>query len=144
MTVATRKMLWNLMLRPQADVRTELFPLGFRVAPTHLNSPVQGRARMQSLFLFFVRAGAPLFVAFVVYVASYSPFLKFAADSDSPYYRSPVLYRPVEWVILRTPLQVPLLWWSEFVGARSKTELQIWFFAQGISDPPTQIHFNFQ
>jgi hypothetical protein len=94
------------------------------------------------MFSLIVRAGSALSVAFVLYLASYSLFLKIAEDSESPYYRSPVLYRPVEWVVVRTPLQTAMLKWSEIVGARSQTEWQVWFFAQGISDPPSQIHFN--
>ena len=99
---------------------------------------------MQSPLSFSVRTGIPLFVAFVVYLASYAPFLKFTEDSESPYYRSPVLYRPAEWFILHTLLQSTLLQWSDLIGVRSKTELQVFYFGRGCSDPEEDFNFNIQ
>ena len=99
---------------------------------------------MQSPLSFSARTVALFFVAILIYLASYAPFLKIAEYSDSVYYRSPVIYRPVEWVILHTPLQSALLQWSDFVGVRSKTEWQIIYFGVGCSDPVERFHFNLQ
>lgn len=80
----------------------------------------------------------------VLYILSYAPFLRFSGDSWSPYYRAPAVYRPVEWIMLRTPLKASLLEWSTYCGVRDRCEFQVWYFAQGISDPTNEIHFNIQ
>ncbi len=87
--------------------------------------------------------GIALVFVLLTYVASYAVFLKFALDANSMYYRSPIFYRPVEWMIVKTPLQSMLLRWSECLGVRGRTEMQSYYFAQGISDPPEEIDINF-
>jgi len=87
--------------------------------------------------------GIGLLLVLITYVASYALFLKAAPDANSVYYRVPKFYRPVEWMIVKTPLQSMLLRWSECLDVRGRTEMQSYYFAQGISDPPEEIHFNF-
>jgi len=87
---------------------------------------------MRSFSSLVVRGISLWFVVFAIYVLSYAPFLKLTADPEFPIFRTPIVYRPAEWVILRTPLQPALLKWSEFLGARSEVELQLFFFAQGV------------
>jgi hypothetical protein len=83
-----------------------------------------------------------LIAAGVVYVASYPIFLRANPDAQLACYRSPRIFRPAEWVIVRTPLQPCLLKWAEVVGARPQVEWQAWYFAQGISDPMNDVHIN--
>jgi len=98
---------------------------------------------MQSVtFSDFFRIGLTIFILLIVYLTSYSPYLKLTQDSDSIGYRSPKFYRPAEWIIVKTPLQPVILQWAEFVGVRGRTELQSFYYAQGISDPG-ELHFNF-
>ena len=91
---------------------------------------------------FVTRTVGLCFVGAVLYLMSYAPFLWLDDDLDDVYYRSPVFYRPAEWVILRTPLQACMLRWSDLNDVRSETELQVWFYAQGLYDPVNQIDFN--
>ncbi len=87
--------------------------------------------------------GIALVFVLIMYVASYALFLKSAPDAIYVYYRAPTFYRPVEWMIVKTPLQSMLLRWSECLGVRGRTEMQSYYFAQGILDPPEEIHINF-
>lgn len=64
------------------------------------------------------------------------------ADTGNFYYRTPIVYRPVEWLTLNTDNSSklsPLLFWSQLWGARDTVEMQTWFFAQHIDDP-TEMH----
>ena len=79
-----------------------------------------------------------------IYLASYSVYLRQYPTAEYVYWRSPAIYRPAEWAIVRTPLQRPLLKWSSVVGSRGQTELQCFFFAQGVADPLDRFHFNIQ
>jgi hypothetical protein len=54
----------------------------------------------------------------VVYMLSYAPVYRILR----PRYRGPVIYRPVEWLIDRTPLGGPLLLWSVLWGVRDEME----------------------
>jgi hypothetical protein len=87
---------------------------------------------------------ATLFAFVVLYVLSYAPFLRFAVGDGREIvgYRAPVIYRPVEWIMLDTPLRKPLFAWADLCGAHSRCEIQVWFYAQGTSDPD-EWHFNF-
>ncbi|REJ82259.1 MAG: hypothetical protein DWQ34_07455 [Planctomycetota bacterium] len=74
-----------------------------------------------------------------VYLASYPVFLLNHPISETVYWRSPMWYRPAEWVIVDTPAQSCLLEWSSLVGSRGQTELRCFFFGQGITDPLNEI-----
>jgi len=52
------------------------------------------------------------------YVLSYPPIYRITGSR----YRGPVVYRPVEWLIDRTPLGGPLLRWSAFWGVRQEMQ----------------------
>ncbi|MFQ5732250.1 MAG: hypothetical protein ACE5KM_09880 [Planctomycetaceae bacterium] len=100
---------------------------------------------MQWLISLFAPATSPWLTGFALYVLSYSPFLAIDAPRSNALasYRAPRFYRPVEWVILHTPLQRPLLKWAKFVGADGPTEVQVFFIAQGSEDPAKDFHFQF-
>jgi hypothetical protein len=83
-------------------------------------------------------------VVAIIYLLSFAPFLRYHPDASSPYYRSATIYRFAEWAILRTPLQSPLLKWSDVVGSLGETQWQVWLYAQGSSDPESEWHFNLQ
>lgn len=75
----------------------------------------------------------------LVYLLSYAPLLRYSAPNDpvtgSFFYRSPVVYRPVEWLTLNTELRKPLLGWAKLCGSHDAADVQTWFFAQRIEDP---------
>jgi len=86
-------------------------------------------------------------LAVLVYFLSYAPFLWTVKSFGStyhqgPYYRAPAVYRLVDWCIVHTPAQRALLKWSEYIGVDGPTEMQAWYFAQGIEDPSSEIRFN--
>ena len=83
----------------------------------------------------------------IIYLASYAPYLYFAngpATSSvfNPYYRSPTFYRGAEWFLIVTPARPVLMWWARCVGVEFATEMQVFYFASGITDPASQVHFN--
>ena len=86
--------------------------------------------------------------AFVFYCLSYAPFLWAVTSAGStshfnPYYRSPAAYRLVDWCVVKTPARSALLSWADCFGVRGTTEMQAWYFAQGVSDT-SGFHFNIQ
>ena len=85
--------------------------------------------------------------AFVFYFLSYAPFLRCAVPNDpeelSLGYRSPRIYRLVEWATVHSPIQEPLLAWATFCGVRGPAEIQAWFYTQRINDP-WNMDFNIQ
>ena len=81
-----------------------------------------------------------LSLGWVAYLLSYAPFVCYAAPNDpvtgSFYYRTPAVYRPVEWLTLKTQdCGSPLIAWSRLWGAEDAVSLQAWFYAQQIDDP---------
>ena len=95
---------------------------------------VQTMIRIRILRLLAITVGS-----FLVYLLSYAPLLRCCAPHDpvsgSFYYRSPVAYRPVEWLTLNTELRQPLLVWARLCGSNDAAHLQTWFFGQQIEDP---------
>lgn len=84
----------------------------------------------------------------ILYVLSYAPFLSAVTYFGSPYhsgpyYRSPAAYRIADWFVTRTPAQTALLSWATCFGVRGTTEMQGWYFAQGVSDT-SEFHFNLE
>ena len=66
----------------------------------------------------------------VLYVLSYAPACRLARGADVHYHTSDqrivfarplnwTMYRPVEWVMDRTPLARPLYWWGDVWGCGS-------------------------
>lgn len=86
-----------------------------------------------------VRLLAICFLSTVFYILSYAPFLRCSVPhnpvSGSFHYRSPGLYRPVEWLTVKMGTTSPLLLWARLCGSGDAVELQAWLFAQGIDDP---------
>ena len=87
-------------------------------------------------------------LALALYVVSYAPFLWAVTFFGSPYhrgpyYRSPAPYRVADWFVVRSPAQTALLSWADCFGVRGITEMQGWYFAQGVSDT-SGLHFNIQ
>lgn len=81
-----------------------------------------------------------LSLTWVAYLLSYAPYVLWTAANDpvtgSFYYRTPAVYRPVEWVTLKTQgWGSPLIAWSRLWGAENAVSLQAWFYAQQIDDP---------
>ena len=88
------------------------------------------------LFHLIAGVSALTLVAFVLYLLSYALFLALTPNSNIfTEYRSPAFYRPAEWTILRTPLRPLLLEWAEWHDVRHETEIQVFFFHDGITDP---------
>lgn len=82
-----------------------------------------------------------LAVGLAAYILTYAPFVRLTAPNHpvtgSFLYRTPLVYRPVEWLTLNTSTRwgSPLLTWSSIWGARNAAELQTWFYAQHVEDP---------
>ncbi|WP_417382161.1 hypothetical protein [Gimesia sp.] len=80
-------------------------------------------------------------LALPVFILSYAPYVRCTAPNDpitgSFYYRTPTVYRPIEWVMFKTDSQwgAPLFAWSALWGSRDTVETQIFFYAQNIEDP---------
>jgi hypothetical protein len=95
-----------------------------------------------------VRIFASLTVSFLLYSFSYAPVLRWCAPDDpvtgSFYYRSPRIFRFVEWATVHTSMQKPLLVWARICGVHQSAELQAWFFAQRINDPTKDIDVSWQ
>lgn len=77
-------------------------------------------------------------LAGLVYVFSYAPFLWVVTMTSycGPHYRSPIVYRAVDWCVVNTPARSVLLNWAACFGVEVEgtTEMQAWYFAQGVSD----------
>ena len=106
------------------------------------------RMRIHRRILF---ANMVLSAAWMLYLLSYAPFVRWTAPNDpvtgSFYYRTPVVYRPVEWFTVKTQdWGSPLIAWSRLWGAEAAVSLQAWFYAQQIDDPTDegQISVNWQ
>ncbi len=87
-------------------------------------------------------SSCPRFIS-IMYVTSCPLFLKFTPSANSVYFRSPTFYRPVEWMIVKTPLQLLILNWSELIGVRERIEIQSFYYGIRIVNPSEEIHFNF-
>ena len=83
----------------------------------------------------------------ILYLASYAPFLWAVCTFGEPYhrgpyYRSPAAYRLADWCIVHTPAQSLLLWWAKCFGMGYQTDMQAFYFAEGVADPSERYHFN--
>ena len=94
----------------------------------------------------FLRVVACLPMLGIIYLASYAPYLQFARLAPDtavyPYYRSPPFYRVAEWCLVNTPARPIQLWWARCFNVEFETEMQAYYFNQGISDPESAFHFN--
>ncbi len=81
----------------------------------------------------------------LIYVLSYAPYLAFkhspVSAPISGSYRSPTIFRGAEWAVGYTPLRPALQWWANCFGVGDSTDVQIFFYSRGISDPNV-MHFN--
>lgn len=101
------------------------------------------KALCSQLLSLVAAVGSFVLVAFVLYLFSYAPFLALTPNSNNfTEYRSPPFYRPAEWMLFPTPLQPLLLEWAEWHDVRHTTEMQVFFFADGVSNPSKEIHWN--
>jgi hypothetical protein len=88
-----------------------------------------------------------IFVAVLLYILSFPPYVALMNLGETktvrPYYRAPLVFRPLEWLALKTPLSEPLLIWADVWDSRDLVSFQIWYCGQGIDKPGEQIEFIF-
>lgn len=60
------------------------------------------------------------FAIVLAYILSYPPLLQ-----SSMYARLKPVYQPVEWLLIHSPLQKPLLLWGRLTGAEFSMEIKI-------------------
>lgn len=84
----------------------------------------------------------------LIYLLSYAPYLRIVGSFGSayhrgPYYRSPAVFRPVEWLMWKGADSEFVWIWADCFEVRDATELQVFYYAQDLEDL-SGFHFNIQ
>ena len=92
----------------------------------------------------FARWAAALLLGVVAYPLSYAPVVKLRIGSANEHVGTPwkmtiadgnelPVYRPVDWLIDRTPLKTPMFLWARLWGVRAEFNIAYWERANPMS-----------